>query len=259
MKNGELILAKGSQPEIILAADAEVLKAKALEGSRSITAVKDDFTNQVAVDSLKEIRSLSKALEASRVAAKNPALEFGRRVDAMAKAFRVELDAEDARLVKLASGFESEKRRKAQEAEDARQAILRRIEGERLAAENAERLKREAAERELLKAKSAKARQEVEEKLQIQRAEEEARRQKQAQEDAARVALIPVPAETKVEGRVVIEKWVADVVSLHALYGSKPEFVNLTARMDDINAALRGGMRECPGLVIRKEVKVGVR
>lgn len=255
----EILLTKGTQFEVQLAPEAVALKYKALDGAKSITVVKDDFVQQVAVDVLKEIKTILKHVENSRSEAKKPALEFGRKIDSLAKTFCTELECESVRIANVVSSYEADKRKKAEEAEAARQAELRRQEEERRRMEEDERKKREAAERELAEAKSKKSREEAAARLKKQEEEAESRRKQLEAEQAAKATELAPKSFQKAEGSIVREVWTFTVTDLDALYAANKAMVRIEANASAINEKIRNGMRECPGLKIYKEINVGVR
>jgi hypothetical protein len=252
-----LISTSGTKFEIALAPEAEALKLAALATAKGIVRV-DSFTEQDAVDALKGINDIRKQVEKSRKDAKAPALEFGKKVDDLAKRFNLELDAEANRISTLLSAHEEEKRRVAAEAEAKRQEEERKIHEEAMRKAEAERKAREDAEAELAKAKNAKARADAEAKL---KASQEASA-KLAAEEAKRLDEIrkskPVEAE-KAVGTVVREVWTFEVTDIHALYRHDPKLCRMEPNTSAINVAIGGGDRDIPGLVIRRETKVGTR
>lgn len=180
-------------------------KERALATSALIGVVSDALSQESAIESLRDIKTLRSSLEKARVSAKAPVLDFARAIDKAAKDADKELAEEEARIASAVAKFQEEELIKAREKELERQRELDRIENEKREAEyqarrqaeeeekkrrdaeaaaEAERKKKqaeaEAAQRAAQEAKTAKAR---------KAAQEEADKKRLEAEDAARKEL----------------------------------------------------------------------
>ena len=66
-------------------------------------------------------------------------------------------------------------------------------------------------------------------------------------------------APAKAEKMTVRKVWKHEVTDIGALYRARPEFCVIESRPYVINAEIRGGMHECPGLRIWEEIDTIVR
>jgi hypothetical protein len=198
-------------------------------------------------DALKDTKAFTRFVEASRTSAKAPVLDFGKRIDGVAKDLTRDLDSEADRLSRLLGGWQAEENRKAEEAR-------------RKAWEEEQRIIREAQERERAEAAKAAAIQaELERKASVARnaenaakyaAEAERRRLQAEAAESARAAAaeqavidtrvaaaaVAAPKAEGVSTRSVVKFEVTDIV---ALYEAAPFLVNLTPNTAAINNALK--------------------
>lgn len=234
--------------------------------------ITDADTEGEVVNALREINQLLKVTEDGRQIVKAPALALGRKIDEAAKTFVEPLELAKKRLSAIHLTWVTEQQRIAREAEEKRQAELKRQQ-EEAAAKKAE-LDRQAREAEAAKAEAdrkareatdpetrAKAQQEAKE-AQEKASSVEAQKHKEA--DAAKlsqaqVLRTPAPVAPKAAGTSVSNVWVFEVVDIKALHAARPELVDLVVRRNDIITRIRQGERDIPGLVIKQEVKAVVR
>jgi hypothetical protein len=194
------------------------------------------------VEAMKPLREIERQVESDRKTVKAPVLDLGRAVDDKAKAFVAPVSAELARLSNLVAHYQFEERKKAAEAEAARQAELRRQQEERLKAE-AEARRQEEERRKAIEAG------------------------KPAPPPPAPLPPPPAPVATpslfreppKPAGLVVREQWQFEVLDVAALYSARPDLCKIEVRTAEVNAAIRGGARNLPGLRIWSETVAGVR
>lgn len=144
-------------PSVSITPDAHEQKAVALASSKSVKLVFSESTQLEAIESTRTLKALAKSIEEARQAVKAPFLAIGKEIDAKARAFTADLDAEIHRLDNLTQAYQRkladdrrrEEQRKAQEdaerqrIEEARQ---REIEAKRKELEELAALEREAAE-----------------------------------------------------------------------------------------------------------------
>lgn len=129
--------------QIEIVAEAFALRDAAMRKATTVTTVENLFEANVAAKAMSDLNELIKGVEASRTAAKAPALTIGRRIDEIAKDFISDCKSEHARIKRSLGEYqtiEAEKKREAErEARKAEQAILDRAaaaERERIAAES---------------------------------------------------------------------------------------------------------------------------
>lgn len=228
--------------------DAQVTAANAARAERdellkhaaAVTTVIDRLDADHATNVLRALTAFSKRIEAARTEAKAPALDIGRRIDALAKELAHAVTTEAARVSRIVGAFEAEERRKAE---------LVRYEAER----EASRLAMEA------EAKANQARRQAGNELDGDRAADAIREQAVEQivavRQAAAVAVAPKQAGTAVREDVVFE-----VTDIRALYAAHPELVNLEPNGTAIRAILRNAPNlQVPGLRHWREAKLNVR
>ena len=236
------------------------------------SAVTDADTQTEVTNAVRDIKRLLKEVEEGRQAAKAPALDIGRKIDAAAKEFVATLEAEVNRLTGLLTTYETQQRRIAAEAEAKRQAEIRKQEAEARAAQaEIERKAREAeqarqaAERAAREATNAEARAKAQEEA--RKAQEEKRMADAEKEKALENAKLqlaeklraPTPAVTRAAGAAVSAPWTFEVTDIKALLAANPDLVELSVKRSDVLALIRSGTREIPGLRIYQDTKVVVR
>lgn len=134
--------------------EAVAMKEAALEVAALIGRVACAEEQQAAVDAQKKLHAFLKLVETSRLMLKQPLLEACRAVDEAPKQFRMEVAAEELRIVELIESFqalEMAKVRAAQAAENTRLTALERERSAALAAvvthEEADRVQEEFNQR----------------------------------------------------------------------------------------------------------------
>jgi hypothetical protein len=237
-----------------ITADAYAIKTQALNISSEILAVNDSDSQEIAAAALSNIKGILKALESSRTDIKRPVLDLGKLIDAKAAEFAQELIAEAQRLHgAIQTHFRNEK-----EKADAERRMAEALEAKRRAKaeEEARRVAEEAkkAEQAALNAKTEAeaARLDAEAKAKAEAATK-------AQQAAENVASAPVAAPVRAEKMTVRTIWKHRVTDITALLKARPEFVSLEPKTALINAEIRGGARDIPGLEIWEESDVTVR
>ena len=242
--------------EIAIAPSAAIVRDDAIAAAGWIARVASQAQFGAAVEALKSLRSIAKAVEASRTAIKAPVLEIGKKIDQTAKTFLAEVDVEITRLTGLMTQWEIEQRRIAADAERQRQEEERRKQAEEAARMAEIRRQQEAA-----------ARAEMLANTQAERAAAESQRvaaeQAAAVQQAAAVerqANLPVVIEPpKVAGTVVRESWTFEVTDLKAFAQAHPDFVEITVKRGIVLEKIREGCRQLAHARIYSETKVGVR
>lgn len=261
-----LILSRGTdQVGLEILTTAVEAKQSALAGSKIICVVSSSGQQDKAANALRTLKKLLREVEDSRTLAKAPFLEFGRRIDGLAKDFALEIEAESKRVNGLLNTYQAEQFRIQQEAERKRQAEIARIEAERRAAERAEQKRLaelEAQRRRELEAAKAKDRAEA---YRIALAQQEAREKEKLEAEKAKMTVAPivmpapVQAAPRAEGMIVRKVWKFEVLDAGKVLLAHPEFCRVDVIAIDVIRALAGGLRECPGLRIWEETQTGVR
>lgn len=249
----DIIIIESSTFAAELQPAAYMIKASILENSAIIKAVENDFAQQIAVDSLKEIKAVTKSVEAARKSAKQPSLDFGKKIDCMAKEFCEELESEYARISKLASTYEEQKRKALEEAERLRQIEIRKLEDARLALEAAQLKEKQKAIQDAINAKSEKEKAEAD--IKLREMADKAKVEREALE--AKQKDLAAPKANKIEGSRTQDRYVFKVVDIHRLYAHDRNLVRIEENTSEINKLIASGVRELPGLLIEREIKVG--
>lgn len=118
---------------ISLADGAEAHRNSLIAQSVVITEISDDFTAETAGGALKLLQEMARAVEAQRSEVKAPVLKLGKDIDAVAKGFVGPLETEINRLRLMLGTYLDEQRRKAAEAERARQEAIAKAAAEEAA------------------------------------------------------------------------------------------------------------------------------
>jgi hypothetical protein len=223
------------RPEIELTPAAFEARRVALAKASEVTTISSVSDLDAAAAALTTLKSLTRAVEDSRKDVKAPVLEVGRRIDAVAKDYLAEPEAEAKRLSTLVGAYQEAARRKAQR----------------------EREEAEAAQRAAI------------EEMQRKHAEAAAIGDAEAA-DAARAEAADIIAESqlavtaaegpKADGIVTSTKWKHEVTDIDALYQARPELCKIEPNNAAIRAILKGNNgKPIPGLRIWQEAGAIVR
>ena len=131
MNEQALIVRDDSQLSVAFTPGALALRSSALEHSALVARVHDGDSQVRAVSAQKEISSVLHATEKARKAAKEPLLEFSRRIDDAAKDFVADLKDEQLRVASLVADYQQLEQARVRAAELARLAEARKLEEER--------------------------------------------------------------------------------------------------------------------------------
>lgn len=214
-----LITPSLGEVEITAAQDARDVRDSLLVEAQTVQSVADRLDADSATSTLRAITAYAKAIETARTDAKQPVLEVGRKIDALAKELTEKVVSEGNRISRLVGSFEAEERRKAEAA---------RIEAENRAADIARKAREEAA-----KAQQAAPTAEAG----IRKADaivEKAIQEVVAVRQQAQAVAAPRTAGTQVREEVCFE-----VHDIKALYAEHPELVMLEPNGSAIRAILR--------------------
>lgn len=145
-------------PAPLVLADSKFLAALAeVEANVASLAVTDAASAQAAANLQTRLTKAGSALEAARKQLKQPFIEAGRRIDAVAVEPANRIEAAKTRLKSALAAYDAEQQRIAREAEEARQRELRRLEAIRRAEEETARKRQAEIEEAARKAAAASA------------------------------------------------------------------------------------------------------
>jgi hypothetical protein len=210
-------------------AEAVALKESALALSGVVGKVSNADENQAAVSAQSEIHKVRTLAEKARKQAKEPVLEYGKRIDAAAKAFVAELDEEMLRISKLIGDFQALEQAKARAAEQLRLQELAKIEREKAEA--------------LAKVTSHEQADAVVAHF---------------NEQAAQTATVAPAALIRAEGQVVKTDWEITITNPYELAKFHPACVKIEARLTEIKQLLNDGIT-VKGVTATKVTKASVR
>jgi hypothetical protein len=246
------------------------VKAPILEAGAKIDTMAKDYSGPVTTEITRVRAMVNKfaADEAARVAEENRLAEEKARLEREAFERKQREEAEAAERLRQAEA--AELRRQQDEAEARRQEEARVAREAAAAAEKATEdadglaeLRATAAAEE---AKELERQQEAEREQETQRLQDikDRRTQDEARQEAERLShqsqLVAKPQTVaKVAGIAPRKVWKFDVVSYSELYAAHPELCEISVITSAVNAAIKAGLRECPGLVITEEVQTHIR
>lgn len=251
----ELIVLNGvSGVELSITTAAHALKLSALSTARAVGHVTDTETQNAAVAAESNIAGILKQMEANRVEVKAPVIALGKRIDQIAADFCKELANEKTRLHSgIQANFRNEQERAAMEKRLAdRVADMKRAKAEAEAKAIAD------AQAKIAAAALSATTQEQAERLDAE-ARELAVKAEVAADKVDEIAPVATEAPARSEKMVVKTIWKHRITDIALLYAARPELCNVEPRTNVINAEVRGGMRECPGIEVWEETDVTVR
>lgn len=264
----DLITIKGlASTSIVTTAEARAKRDALLTTTRAITAVASSTEAEVAAAALKEINTLTQAVEHCRKTVKAPVLDLGRQIDARAKELADELELEKVRVAKVLGAWQSEQARLAAEARRKAEEEERRIreEAARIEREAAEKARAEAEELRRKKERARSVAKQEEYAAQRKLAEERAERERLARLAATNQAMAGVqdavpPTPERVAGLSKREEIMFEVENVHELYAAHPMLVRLTPNHAALKEALKGLApgQHLPGVRHWKEAKAVV-
>lgn len=267
--------------------DALARREELIEKSKTILTISTDDEAALAAIRIVDMARMLKECEASRVAMSAPVLMLQRLINSTAAKFaagitpelerlgaiqtkyltnqRLAREAEERKQREAAEAAERERQRVAAEAERVRLAEVARVERERQAALAEARRKAQeeiddatsVREEREAKARQADAEASANTRAQLDRAAA-FRTQQRTVVPVAPAPFVPAPAPklAGVSTRKVPKFRVDDIAKLAA---ARPELVEMTPRVQAINAVARTGLKELPGLVMWMEDDLSVR
>ncbi len=208
---------------------AIALRDSALEKSGIVGKVTTPEENATAVEAQVELQSVKSIAEKARKAAKEPVLEYGRKIDQAAKDFIAEIDAEGMRVARLVGDYQALEAAKVRAAEQARNAELQRIEREKAEA--------------IAKAKTHEQVDAIAEHF---------------ADKAAQQTTVAPAAPIRADGQVVKTDWEITITNPYDLAKFHPGCVNISPRLADIKQLLNEGVT-VRGITATKVTRAGVR
>ena len=267
----------GPEPSVAISSAAVQARDQAIAQALEIKAVGSPEAQALAAEALKGLKEIGKSAEADRKALKSPVIKLGQLIDATIERHLGPVVAESNRISALIAEFQTAESRKLEEARFEQLRIEREAEIERLriteaAAQEQVRIQLEAdlARRHVQEATNATARafaEELEQEALEKRREAQVRKAQGiawANQEAERVRMegerkLEAAAPARTSGLVVTDSWQFEILDLDLLRDQRPELVKVEPNRSAILAAIRGGMRRCPGLHIWSEKKATVR
>lgn len=238
-----------------ISAAGHPLREQALQKTRKIVSVTDEYTQQQAILAVGVAKGLLKEVETSRKEVKAPLLTWGREIDETAVNFCAPLRQEANRIELLIAGFQKRERERV-DAENKLRAAQLQKEQEELA--RIERAKFEANQKAWLA--NTQAEREAAQKAQAELAQQQAAFEIESGEAASNEVI----KATQATGASVRKTFDFVVFDLTALFNSHPECVKLEAKKSAIKNAidiqvLQGKTPSIPGVKISEVTKVAVR
>jgi hypothetical protein len=219
-----------SERSVSVSPAALAMKETALETAALIGRVANASENEQAVIAMKQLAEVAKLTEKARKAVKEPVLQFGKEIDAVAKEFVAEIRDEEGRLARLVADFQALEAAKIRAAEALRLKDLADLERRR--------------QEELAQAKSHDELDSVNKRF----------------NDEAKEAAVaaPVVAPARATGQVVREDWDIVVSDIWTLARAHPGCVEIKPRLSEIRQLLDAGAKVA-GVTANKITKVSVR
>lgn len=211
MSDTALIVRDDAKLSVAFTEAAVAMRDEALAVAALVGKVTNAEEQESAVKAQSEMQRIRSLAEKARKACKEPVLEYGRTIDATAKSFITELDAEMLRVSKLVGDFQALEQMKLRAAEQARNEELQRIERDRAAA--------------LAKAASHEAADAINEHFTNQ------------------ASALPVKEPTRAEGQIVRQDWDISVTDIWTLARAHPSCVKIEPRISEIKELLKLGVK----------------
>ena len=246
---------------VIVDQSAVAVREDALTVAAGIGLVRNPQENETATEALRRLGAVRKTTEAARKELKEPHLDLGRKIDATAKDFLADVDAEETRIKRVTADYQSEVLAQQREAERIRRAEQERIEAERRLEQEALAEAKAKAEADAKRSTSEAERTRLEAEAKAKEAELQRSLANQQQELAA---LAPAPVAPRAAGQSAKTVWLHEVTDIWALARVHPGLVKIEPRKqeigDVINAQVMSGQKpQIAGLRIWEDVAVSVR
>lgn len=229
MSTTALMTRDDARMDVSFTSFAQAQKEAALSQSALVGKVTSKDENDLAVAAQLALRTVLRMAEDARKACKEPVLDFGRRIDAVAKTFKGEVEREEIRVATLIGNYQQAQLAKQRAAEAAAREELARIDRERQA--------------ELAKAKDLEEMERV-----------------NAKHDEIAKAVAPPVVAARAAGQVVREQWVIRSLNECQLARAHPELISkIVFDLVALKALLNATGGKVAGVVAEKEVVATVR
>lgn len=241
---------RGSTPQVLADRTALTERDTLVKRLVALRTVTTDNQLAQATDLLREAKGLAKQVESDRKAVKAPVTKLAKQIDAVADDFQSPLTAAVDALQGLVTTYVDQQRKLREEAERRAAEEAARIEQEREAAARAAEARLQT---ELARAKSEQAQ---------ARAQERFEQRLDAAGSAAAEAYGQLPTVrpiAKPSGLVERNDPCFEVVDERMAFAARPEFFRLVPQPLVIKSAMRGGLREVPGLRLWWETSTTVK
>ena len=216
--------------------DAFVLREKVLAQARKCKGVTSDASRAFNHDVLKELKGLSKQVEAGRKREKAPIDKVVKDLQAAVQDFQLPIQEDIDRIERDLGAYELELRKQAEEEDRKRRAELAALERKKFEADEKIRLAARSGDKDALdKALDAK---------------------NDLKKDIVQ-AMVPVKAE-KLEGGHLRVDWVIEIIDEREIQYKRPDLGVWTASIPKIKQALDRG-ETVPGIKAEKVAKMGAR
>lgn len=240
MSENIILLEGWKAPAIAMSPEVMGSQVELLTKTESIFEIGTPEDQKKAVEIVREVKAVTKSVEAARKEVKSPFLDLGKQIDKAADDFSSPLLEEAKRIEKLLFDFQKkiddEARRLREEAERKQREEAAKIEQERRAA--------------LAKAKTEDDR---------IRAEQNAIEKERIAAVQSLQAQVSAPVAAKPTGLAKKRTPHFEVIDKFELLKARPDLVTLEVKIRELNSEILGGMKECPGLKVWIEESTTVR
>lgn len=205
---------------------ALAMREAAMEQAALIGRVSNGAEQEQAVAAQRELRNVIKLAEDSRKKIKEPVLEYGRKIDNVAREFRADLETEELRLAQLIGDFQTLELQRIRAEEAARNTELDRLERDRQAA--------------------------------LSQVTTHAEADRINEQFCAVTKDLPTPTPVRAEGQLIRQEWKIEVTDIWSLARAHPLCVRIEPRLSEIKQLLDAGAT-VTGVRAEKVVMAGVR
>jgi hypothetical protein len=229
-----IMLKSFEAPALAISIEAEKIQEDLLERAKDFVIF--DAEDQLkCVELMKEIKTVTKSVDATRKELKQPYADFGKKIEAVAAAYSTPLEKASDNLSKILTEFQNEERKR-------QEAVQKKIEAERVKLEI-------EAQKKLAAAKTDEKVMEIAEKVEKKSAE----LQVQYKEAAA----------PKASGMVERNVPVYQILDIKKFYEAYPHLVELSEKRSLVNEAIKTrSVQPLPGVFtceMKKEFGVSTR
>lgn len=233
------LILSGQGYELIISSDAAEQKTELLALAATIAQVKDNNESAQAQFASRKLAAMRIAVEKCRKIVKEPVNQIGKLIDAKAKEFVAEIEAEEKRITKLVGDHAAEVARIKAEKEREERRLMEEA-----------RAKREAEEAAAAKAQSSGK---IADIIAAKKAEEERRAALAERMQASN----EVAAARVADG--VRFTWDFEVVDIHSLYKAHPELVKLEVRRAELLTQIKDAAENGADMQEQTWASIGIR